>query len=203
MVRQAAAMKEPAEEYMREILQWMGERLLLFSAGKSSAVDRLIDAFTYARQRFDCEVYVVDNLAKCGMAEDDYNGQKALVDRLTDFANAHGVLVLLVAHTRKGASEHEVPGKMDVKGTGAITDMVDTVCMLWRNKPKEEANQANIDDSERGDNEKTDSPDACLRVVKQRHGEWEGPIWLWFDAGSLQYLPAHKGKAFRYVGYEH
>jgi hypothetical protein len=75
--------------------------------------------------------------------------------------------------------------------------------MLWRNKPKEEANQANIDDSERGDNEKTDSPDACLRVVKQRHGEWEGPIWLWFDAGSLQYLPAHKGKAFRYVGYEH
>ena len=39
---------------------------------------------------------------------------------------------------RKLQDETKIPGKFDVKGTGAITDMVHNVFIWWRNKPKEE-----------------------------------------------------------------
>jgi twinkle protein len=159
------------------------------------------ESFEYAYRRFGCKWFVIDNLAKCGVSEDDYNGQKAVVDMLTDFARDFQVTVLLVHHTRKGQTENIAPGKMDIKGTGAITDMVDTVMTVWRNKPKEEAIQAGIEPAKRSDMEGDDAPDALLAVVKQRHGDWEGKISLWFDQGSYQFLAGPQAKPFRYVGY--
>lgn len=198
--RQATGLRQPTAEYARAVHAWFGAHLLIYSAGQSSKLDPLLGAFEYARQRYGCKVFVVDNLAKCGMAEDDYNGQKAYVDALTDFAKATGSVVIVVHHLRKGVSESDLPGKMDLKGSGAITDMADTVCLLWRNKPKEEAEEQGLDVSERGPLERTEDPDACLRVVKQRNGEWEGKLWLWFDVDSYQYLGAAEQRPFRYVG---
>ncbi|OGO94414.1 MAG: hypothetical protein A3F10_02720 [Coxiella sp. RIFCSPHIGHO2_12_FULL_42_15] len=60
---------------------------------------------------------------------------------------------------------------MDIKGTGSITDLADNVFTVWRNKNKEPS-----------------EPDAILQCDKQRNGEWEGKISLWFDSVSLHYL---------------
>ena len=74
---------------------------------------------------------------------------------------------------------------MDVKGTGALTDMVDNVFMVWRNKPKEEA----VQKSTIGTPGKfAGAPDCILNCVKQRHGDWEGKTGLFFDRPSLQYV---------------
>jgi twinkle protein len=84
-------------------------------------------------------------------------------------------------HIKKGKTENDVPGKFDIKGSGAITDLADNVFIVWRNKAKEAAIRA-------GDDYSPDDPDALLILDKQRHGETEGRYRLFFDRSSLQYL---------------
>lgn len=119
---------------------------------------------------------------KCGIGVDDYNRQKAFIDQLCAFAKDTGVHVHLVAHSRKGESEKNELDKLDVKGASEITDQVDNVFLVWRNKRKEDALAKTP-----GDTEVAKLPDALLTCVKQRHGEWEGRITLWFHRDSFQF----------------
>jgi twinkle protein len=199
MVRQACGRSDPAQAFIPHVMRWMGERLWVFDATGTAKADVILETFGYAAKRYGVELFVIDNLAKCGFDEDDYNGQKGFVDRLTDFAKSYNVAVVLVAHMRKGQSENEDAGKMGVKGSGAITDMVDTVLSVWRNKPKEEklrraeAAQADLPQEE------LDKPDAVLSCHKQRNGEAEPRIALWFDQDSHQFLGSPHARPFSYV----
>lgn len=94
-----------------------------------------------------------------------------------------GQHIHLVTHSRKLKNEAEPPGKYDVRGSGSITDQVDNVVIVWRNKPKEEAISAN-----KATLEVADGPDCVLIVEKQRHFEWEGRIGLWYDRAAMTYL---------------
>lgn len=124
---------------------------------------------------------VVDSLMKCVSGEDDYNGQKAFVDELTSIARDHQIHIHLVHHIKKPANEDHKPNKYDYKGSGAITDQVDNVISVWRNKTKEKAREIGkaVSDTE---------PDALLICDKQRNGEWEGSIGLWFHKDSQQFV---------------
>ena len=133
----------------------------------------MIGVARYCAKELGIQHLFVDSLMKCVQAEDDYNGQKQLVDELTSIARDYNMHVHLVHHIRKLENEAKKPDKSDVKGTGAITDQVDNVLLVWRNKA--EARKA------------TD-PDAALICCKQRNGEWEGGINLWFDKESQQYV---------------
>lgn len=137
----------------------------------------MLEAFRYAAKRYRVTHFVVDSLLKCGIAEDDYKAQKAFLDRLCDFKNEFNAHVHLVAHARKGESEDKAPGKLDVRGAGAITDLADNVFTVWRNKRKELA----------GDEADGDVEDARLYCHKQRATGYEGALRLWFDTSSLQF----------------
>jgi twinkle protein len=121
---------------------------------------------------------------KCVRGEDDYNGQKDFVNDLCSFAQANGVHVHLVHHVRKGESEHKAPGKFDIRGASSITDLVDNVFIVWRNK--------------RAALENNGEPTALVSCEKQRHGEWEGKLGFWFDEASQQYLEAVGAQPIRY-----
>jgi len=137
--------------------------------------DKMVAVIRYAVDKFNVQHFIVDSLMKCGFGEDDYNGQKDFVDKLCSVARDTGVHIHLVHHSRKGKDEYAPPGKHDMKGTGAIIDQVDNLIIVWRNKLKELAMQANpISD-------KAIEPDSMLIIEKQRNGEWEGRINLWFD----------------------
>ena len=196
LTRQATGMRDPSEAFIRDAVNWYRGNLWLFDVTGSTKATQILDVFLYARQRYGIRVFVVDSLMKCGIAEDDYNGQKAFIEALADFKNAYDCHVCVVAHSRKGESEHRTPGKMDVKGSGAITDLADTLLSVWRNKDKEEALQVNPDNAER-----LQEPDGVLACSKQRNGEWEGKVALWFDKDSFQYLEGSKSGVKRYVRY--
>ena len=125
--------------------------------------------------------FFIDSLMKCVSGEDDYNGQKEFVDDLTSIGRDTGMHIHLVHHIRKPSSEANLPSKYDYKGSGSITDQVDNVISVWRNKDKEKKRQEGkpVPDGE---------PDAKLICDKQRNGEWEGVIGLWFDRNSQQFL---------------
>ncbi len=88
---------------------------------------------------------------------------------------------------------------MDVKGTGAITDLVDTVLIWWRNRPKEEKIRKLGD---KAPEKVLEQPDAIVRCEKQRNGEDEPRIALWFDRASHQFLESRQSRPIQYVKFE-
>ena len=190
ITRQAFGGEQPAIDYLRKYGAWTDGRLWMYDHVGSVNASTMLAVIRYAVAKYNIDHFVVDNLMKCGMAEDAYNEQKAFVDGLCVIAKDTGCHIHLVLHVKKGKSEYDLPNKFDIKGSGAVTDLVDNCFIVWRNKEKE----AKI----RSQEEYTpDDPDCLLLLVKQRHGEAEGAYRLYFDRQSLQYteertaLPSH------------
>lgn len=177
MTRQACGSRLPDREFLEVFHQWTDERLWLYDHVGSVEWRKVIAVMRYAAKEFGITHFVIDSLMKCVKGEDDYNAQKDFVNELCAFAQSHSIHVHLVHHVRKGESEHKAPGKFDVKGAGAITDQVDNVFIVWRNKTAEQdSNSA--------------EPTCLLACEKQRNGEFEGKIGFWFDVESQQYMEA-------------
>lgn len=161
--------------------EWTDGKLWLYDQQGTVTARQVCAVARYCAVEKGITHFVVDSLMKCVASEDDYNGQKMFVDELTAIARDHGMHIHLVHHIKKPADESHKPTKYDFKGTGAITDQVDNVIAVWRNKTKEKNRAAGkmVSDME---------PDALLICDKQRNGEWEGQIGLWFDQTSMQYV---------------
>ncbi|WP_324030039.1 AAA family ATPase [Pantoea sp. JZ2] len=202
LTRQAICTATPTREDITMCNEWLSENLWVFKLTGTAKADRLLTIFAYARRRYGIELFVIDNLAKCGFDEEDASGQKAFIDALCDFKNEHNCHVILVTHARK--TDESVPtGKMDVKGTGALTDMPDNVMSVWRNIPREMAQRKLDKQGPQGLDEKEkralDMPPSIIRLLKQREGEgWIGDIGTTFDPRSHQFLENGK-QAFNYL----
>lgn len=170
------------EELYRDFSGWAGGRLWIYNQHGTADSRNVIGMARYAAKELGCKHIVIDNLAKCVQDEDDHNGQKRFVDDLTAVARDNATHVHIVHHIRKPAKEADVPDKHDIKGSGSITDQVDNVMIVWRNKPKEDDFKAKGKFST-----KATEPDAYLLCRKQRNGEEEPTIQLWFDKDSKQF----------------
>lgn len=191
MVRQLTGTERPTHEYAQTALEWLEEKCWLFDCLGMAKFEQMMAVFEYAAMRYGVKIFVIDSLMKCGVAEDDYKGQTAVINRLCDFKNTFDVTVILVTHSRKGESEMHPTGKFDVKGSGGITDLADTVLTVWRNKPKEQAIENGQEDF---------GPDCLVVCSKQRNGTgWEGKIAYWFDRASLQYVSGPDSRVFPYL----
>ncbi len=175
-----------------EFKEWTDTRLWLYDQQGEVDADKVCAVVRYCAKELQITHFVVDSLMKCVAGEDDYNGQKAFVNQLTAIARDHNMHIHLVHHIRKPADESHKPNKYDYKGSGSITDQVDNVISVWRNKPKEKKREAGalVDAAA--------EPDCFLICDKQRNGEWEGSIGLWFDPESQQFLAAHGDEPSRY-----
>jgi twinkle protein len=182
MSRQAHGSNDPSIPYIKDFHKWTDGRLWLYDHVGSCNPKTMLAVIRYAVTKFNVRHFIVDNLAKVIDGEDSYNEQKNFVNALCTIAHDTGVHIHLVLHVKKGKTENDVPGKFDIKGSGAITDLVDNVFIVWRNKAKEAALR------DAGGNMSPDEPDAVLSLEKQRNGETEGRYLFWFDGPSLQYL---------------
>lgn len=194
MARQAACQAKPAREYLADLERWTDTRLWIYAHTGTVPRDRMISVSRYCRKELGIGHMVIDSLMKCGIAPDDYSGQKSFVDSLCSLARDTGLHVHLVHHIRKGEREANAPDKFDIKGAGEITDLVDNVLIVHRNKRKEEALRGDLKDDERAKYEA--QADTILICAKQRHYTWEGKVKLWFDPASLQYRDDRHASAF-------
>jgi twinkle protein len=194
IVRQSTGKKMPEKKTISDTLEWLSDKIWLFSLVGTGKADKLLEVFEYAFKRHGVRHFLIDSLMKLGLHEDDYNGQKAIMERLCDWANATGAHIHLIAHPRK--EDEAVPaGKMAIKGTGALTDLAFNVFSVWRNKKKEHTVQAYLNgeavELPKGktmEDVKT-QPDAILVCDKSRNVEGvEGKYGLFYDTESLQYL---------------
>lgn len=201
MVQQSVGTDKPSEGAIRQILDELSENIWIFDLQGTAKRDRLFEVFKYAYHRYGARQFVIDSLAKVGMGEDDYNGQKGFIDALGDFAKSTDSHVHLVAHARKGVDELNPPGKMDVKGTGALTDMVDNVFSVYRNKVKERnmaviENNGTVKGNSKEDIRK--SFDAYLICDKHREdgSDAEGMYGLFFDKKGQLYTESQSNELY-------
>lgn len=195
MVKQAGGIKYPTKGYINAILDYLSNGLWIYDQVGSANTKEMIDTFKYAAKRYGVNHFVVDSLAKLGLAEDDYNGQKIALEQLIAFAHEMDVHVHLVAHPRKADNEREPPGKLDVRGGAIITDLADNVLTVWRNKKKEQAEEDVVD-------EYKNQGDVKVVISKQRLTGEEGKFALWFDKDTNQYFEREGHRSISWIKYE-
>lgn len=194
MARQAIGTDDPTPRALHQFHEFLSGSLWLYDQQGTVQMQRMLAVIRYAREEIGVQHFVVDSLMKCGIDSDDYNAQKRFVDALSTYVRDSGLHVHLVAHSRKRETESTMMDKFDIKGASELTDMADNVFTLWRNKPKEaKVERGDVDEQTRS------APDAVLMCDKQRHGEWEGKIALWFNKRNMQYVGRQTTQAIDYL----
>ena len=176
-----AAIKELLDEFGSWIEKWMW----FYDQQGTADTNTVLGMAKYCAEELKIDHIFIDSLMKCVKGEDDYNGQKHFIDTITAIARDYNCHIHVVHHLRKPKDENEVPDKHDNKGSGSITDQVDNVMMVWRNKRKEDDMKVKGDMS----NHRTE-PDARLLCRKQRNGDHEPTIGLWYNNDAQQYVGA-------------
>lgn len=191
MVTQLAGTKNPTDAAVHQSLDILENGLWLFNFVGNENVDKLLSVFAYAKKRYGITHFIIDSLLKLGLDDDDYNGQKRVVDKLCAFKDLYNVHIHLVVHPKKLENEQQIPKKFDAHGSGSISNLADWFFTVWRNKGKEEKLKfgKQLKAGETLEDIK-DKPDAALRCDKCRDSDLdgEGYIPLWFDSDSLQYF---------------
>lgn len=188
MTRQCTRQRAPRLTEIDAFNTWTDGRLWIYDHLGSVQWKKLIAVFRWAADTIGINHFVIDSLMRCGIREDDYNGQKDFVDALCTLKSDYDVAVHLVMHARKGQDEYAAPGKFDAKGTGTMTDLADNVLTVWRNKKKEaQAETGSLTEAE------SRAADALLICDKQRNFDWEGKIALWYHRDSMQFVEAAYG----------
>nr|BAR33277.1 phage replicative helicase, DnaB family (TIGR03600) [uncultured Mediterranean phage uvMED] len=188
MASQAAGCR-PSAAFARKFAEWGNERILIYDQLDTVEAEKILGMAHYAAKELGCKHIVIDSLTKCGLPHEDYTAEKKFVDRLQWAAKHYRIHIHLVSHVRKGIGESRVPDKFDVKGSGNITDIADNVVICWKDKGKEEAKRKQKERQSLTFEqvELLEKPDQLLCVSKQRNGEFEGNIALWFRDDSLQF----------------
>lgn len=176
--RQAVGGAVPTRDQVERFLLRNDGRIWLYDQQGCVKTDRLIAVIKYCAERLGCHHIAIDSLMKCVSGTDNYNGQKDFVDTLTSCARDYNTHIHLVAHLKKGEGDERMPTRMDISGTAAISDLVDNVLIVWRNKKKER-------DRDAGKPINESDPDSILICDKNRNGDYEGRTKLWYDRNSL------------------
>lgn len=189
LVRQLSGIARPTPAYIDAMQEWVRDRMWIFNAVGSATIARLIEVFSYAAKRYGITHFVIDSLMMTDVPEDGpgaFSAQKAAIQAITTFAKKHHAHVHLVAHPRKAKDESAAPGKLDVGGSGKITDGADNVFSVWSARKDE-------------DQDDDGKADALLELHKQRNGEAQHrKFWLYFNKAGMQFCtsPARKPTCF-------
>lgn len=155
---------------------WLGKSFLLYDNSKIKREERntIIDRFKIAREKYDANFFVVDNLmtARYGIDvdRDFYRAQSNFATALLSFAREYDAHVILVAHPRKSSAlRGEEDINDEVSGSGDITNLASNVIQVKRATEK--------------DKEK-DGADSYITIAKNRDFGRTGKIRLTFNEAS-------------------
>lgn len=184
MVRQCAGNGNPSDRFVADFFMSLCRELWIYDRKGRVDPKMVFAAIRYCAAEKGTTHFFVDSLMKCCPKEDDYGAQADFVNALCDVAHETNNHIHLIHHVRKGEDEKKIPSKFDAKGTGAVTDQVDNVIAVWRNKQKEREREEAL---RLGQQLVDETPDFLLACDKQRNGSWEGNWALWGDPASVHF----------------
>jgi len=177
------------EKLTARIREWYREKFFLHENFGASVEDDILRVFEYASMRYDCRVFVVDNLMTTiftGTERDFYRQQSNFIGRLKEFAQKFNCHVHVVAHPRKTTGRLT---KMDVAGSGEITNRADNVIAVHRVK----------DDEREELQERLKGSDTIVDIFKNRMmGKQDMCLGLMFDRPSKRFHSQKEGPKKEY-----
>jgi twinkle protein len=183
MARQASGSYRPDSGLLEAFSRWTDGRLWLFDHVGRLAPDKMVAVCRYFRQELKgTHVFIDSMMMVCG-SEESLDEQKQFVTDLVALAHETGLHIHLVTHCRKPMDDSKPPTKYDMRGTAAISDQCHNVITIWANKPKQAALQKDPNDESA-----KAQPDARVAVEKQRNGEFEGSVALWWHKHSMRFM---------------
>jgi twinkle protein len=174
------------DDYIDIACNWASGKLWLYNQTQMMSTQRILALIAYAAKEKGCTHFILDSLMRTGLAQDDYEGQRIFVNRLTNYAMALGVHIHLVHHIVK-VDETQVPGRDSIRGTGAITDQAKHVFIVWRNTNDQKA---------------FDEPDGLLVIGKNRGlrpNNWIGKVNM-FVHKSGQFMHHKTDQPMQFIG---
>ena len=173
----------PNDEYILDFLKQLENNLYLYDPEGATSTKKVLEVIYYCAEKLGVKLMVIDSLMKCGIPSEDYARQKEFVNSLCVSARDLGIHIFLVAHSRKTASEDDGSSKFDVSGSSDITNLVDNVLSVHRNKKRER------ELAEGGLDEKIMSQSPCsVYLLKQRHGQGTETKWgFGYKPKTLEY----------------
>lgn len=199
LAKQVVGTDRPTYAAVKAALEWMSGGLVVYELTGKQKIEALLEVFDYARSRYGCDVFTIDSLMRLGVAGDDYNEQEAVIFRIVNWAIASKVHVHLVAHSKKGERDRGVPGPEDIKGAMEIGANAFNIISIWRDRKFEEQvdQLAKGDDKSAADELRASRPGVMLNIAKQRNGDFEGRIGLWFDKATYRYRSSHDQETWK------
>ncbi len=172
-----------------KIREWYKHKYFFHEKHGASTEDDILEIFKYASMRYNCKTFLVDNMMTTVLSTQDdnfYRRQSAFIGRLADFAKQYESHVHVVAHPRKASGRLT---KMDVSGSGDITNRADNVISVHRIKDEERYKLGDFQDCA-----------AIVDVFKNRLlGKQELFFGLDFEPNSKRfYCPENGGKSKKY-----
>ena len=123
------------KDSLQKINKWLDGRFWLYDNQivETDEAESVIRVFEQAYRRYNCKVFLVDNLMcirSCKRYQDFYQMQADFAVRLRKLAQKLGILIHLVVHPRK--TQKGVADSDDVGGLSTITDIACNVFSLKR-----------------------------------------------------------------------
>lgn len=179
MMAQSVGIEYLTPEIAFKWLEAVNDSVWLYDQQSSLRPIDVIALCRYAVEVHGVNHILIDSLMKCGIAPDDYAGQKKFVDTLQQVAHKNPVHIHLVAHARKASDDHKLAGLHDIKGASDIADLAENIIVVWRNKQKELGGG------------KQEEPDCIVKIEAQRNGDgWIGTIPLYFRKSTFTFHEA-------------
>jgi len=170
---------------VKENLEKIGDYLFILNVVGEIKPDMILDVFDYAARKYGVKHFFIDSLMKISIGGVDVlEKQKIFCNELINkLAVTHKGHVHLVAHPRKSFKDSDKPDKVDVAGTGDLTNLAHNVLMIWR--PDEDLKTKM---REKG----KDVSDSVLFVKKNREWGMEGHIDFNFNPETKKFKEAIK-----------
>lgn len=172
-------------DIQKKLRKWYKNKFYIHDTFGTAEAGDLMDVFEYAAETLGCKVFMIDNLMTTSLrGRDYYRSQSQFIGRVVDFAHKFKVHVHIVAHPRKTRS---MVTKMDISGSGDITNRADNVFCVTRFKPGDDRGEF-------------DGADTALHVLKNRFSgrKQDIGVGLRFDERSRRFCMVGEGFGWEY-----
>ncbi len=191
MVKQTLGVGDPTTQAASYIMDYLEGKVFIYGKEEHVRASEIIALARWASANGFTQL-VIDSLMMVDLQTDQANlnlGQKNFVRMLKEAARTTGLHIHLVAHMRKGESETKMGDKMDIKGSGEISDLSDYAFLIWKDVRKQEKLYNNPEDEEW-----LRKPDGYLKCVKNRYDPEHPCLPLWFSGQPFSFKSGRRSE---------
>jgi len=189
MIKQTLGVSQPTIEAASYVMDYLHDKVFIYGKEEHVRANEIIALARWAAAHGFTHL-VIDSLMMVDLQTDQANlnlGQKNFVRMLKEAARTTGLHIHLVAHMRKGDSEEKMGDKMDIKGSGEITDLADYAFIIHKNITKQKKLNKDPDDEEY-----LRQPDGYLTCVKNRYDPEHPTLALWFSGKPFSFKASRR-----------